>query len=116
MVDERDKYCKDCGAALTQSIEGVHKWKAAPTRLRKNEIRVRTRKRYWLVYIPFVAIFTLGIGLVFFPFLWLLDKSMAKAAYWRQQAGFPPSWYDGMSMWEFELVKPRRRGKGKSPS
>lgn len=65
---------------------------------------IRTRKRYWALWIPLVTIFTLGIGLPFVPIVWLLDKSMAKAAYARQQAGLPPSWYDGISMWEFELV------------
>jgi len=67
-------------------------------------MNVKTRKRYWFVYIPLAAVFTMGIGLIVMPLIWLIDKSMAKAAYSRQEAGLPPCWYDGISMWEFELA------------
>jgi len=67
-------------------------------------LKVRTRKRYWFCYTPLLLIFTGGIGLIFLPFAWLLDRSMAKAAYARLNAGLPPSWYDDMSKWEFEQV------------
>lgn len=76
-------------------------------------MKVKTRKRYWLLWIPLVAVFTLGIGLLFVPLAWLLDRSMAKAAYYRQLAGLPPSWYDHLSMWEFELAAPTGQSETK---
>ena len=70
-------------------------------------MRVRTRKRYWLAYTPvwvIIGLFTFGLGLILIPFVWMLDKSMAKAAYKREALDLPPSWYDGISMWEFAEV------------
>jgi len=71
-------------------------------------MKVRTRKRYWLVYSPvwvIVGLFTFGTGLILIPFLWMADKSMAQAAYKREAMDLPPSWYDGISKWEFERIE-----------
>ncbi len=65
-------------------------------------MKIRARKRYWCLYLPLVTVFTCGVGLLLFPVAYLLDKSMAKAAYSRLNSKLPPSWYDGMSIWEFE--------------
>lgn len=70
-------------------------------------MRLRTRKRYWLAYTPvwvIIGILTFGIGLILIPLSWMADKSMAKAAYKREELDLPPSWYDGISKWEFEPI------------
>lgn len=70
-------------------------------------MRVRAHKRYWLVTgaaALILAVPTYGIALLLFPFIYLLDKSFATAAYKREELGLPPSWYDGFSKWEFERV------------
>ena len=70
-------------------------------------MKVRVRKRYWLVYSPawvIIGIFTFGLGLLLIPFAWMLDKTMARAAYKREELDLPPSWYDGWSKWEFERI------------
>jgi len=71
------------------------------------QMKVRARKRYWLANgaaALVLAVPTYGIILLLFPFIWLLDKNLAVAAYKREELGLPPSWYDGFSKWEFERV------------
>lgn len=68
-------------------------------------MRVRARKRYWLANgaaALVLAVPTYGIILLLLPFIFLLDKSLATAAYKREELDLPPSWYDGFSKWEFE--------------
>lgn len=68
-------------------------------------MRVRARKRYWLANgaaVLVLAIPTYGIALALFPFIWMLDKTLARAAYKREELDLPPSWYDGWSKWEFK--------------
>lgn len=70
-------------------------------------MRVKARKRYWLVNgaaLLVLAVPTYGIALLLFPFVYLLDKKCAVAAYKREELDLPPSWYDGFSKWEFERV------------
>lgn len=70
-------------------------------------MRIRTRKRYWLANgaaLLVLAVPTYGIALLLFPFIWMLDKSLAMAAYKREELDLPPAWYDGFSKWEFELI------------
>ena len=70
-------------------------------------MKVKARKRYWLINVAalvILAILTYGIALLFFPFIYILDKKLALAAYKREELGLPPSWYDGFSKWEFERV------------
>jgi len=67
-------------------------------------MRVKTRKRYWLingVALTILAILTQGIALLVFPFIYILDKKLAMAAYQREELGLSPAWYDGFSKWEF---------------
>jgi len=51
-----------------------------------------------------LAVPTYGIILLLFPFIWLLDKNLARAAYQREELDLPPAWYDSFSKWEFERV------------
>lgn len=70
-------------------------------------MRVRARKRYWLANgaaALILAVPTCGIALLIFPFTYMLDKRLAKAAYQREELDLPPAWYDGFSKWEFEKV------------
>jgi len=70
-------------------------------------MRVKARKRYWLingVALTILAILTHGIALLVFPFIWMLDKKLAMAAYMREDLDVPPAWYDDFSKWEFEQV------------
>lgn len=70
-------------------------------------MRVRARKRYWLVNAAIALVLvvpTHGIILLLFPFIWLLDKKFAATAYKREELGLPPAWYDCFSKWEFEKV------------
>lgn len=70
-------------------------------------MRVRARKRYWLANgaaALVLAVPTYGIALLLFPFIWMLDKKFAAAAYQREELDLPPSWYDGFSKWEFERI------------
>ena len=68
-------------------------------------MKVKARKRYWLANgsaIAIIALYTYGIALALFPLIWMVDKTLARAAYMREEKGLPPSWYDGFSKWEFE--------------
>lgn len=65
-------------------------------------IEVRPKKKYWVGVVLSIPL-TLGLILPVAPFIWMIDKSMAKAAYMRQQQGLPPSWYDAWYMWEWKL-------------
>ena len=70
-------------------------------------MRVKARKRYWLANgatALVLAVPTYGIILLIFPFIYILDKSLATAAYKREELGLPPAWYDGFSKWEFERI------------
>ena len=58
-----------------------------------------------------LAAFTSDIVLLLAPLLWMLGKTMAKAAYKREELGFPPSWYDGILMWEFERLTDKEEEK-----
>jgi len=70
-------------------------------------MKVKARKRYWLANGAAALIFaipTCGIALLLFPFIYMLDKNLATAAYKREELDLPPAWYDSFSKWEFERI------------
>lgn len=70
-------------------------------------MRVRARKRYWLVNgsaALVLALVTYGISLLLLPIIYVIDKTLARAAYKREELDLPPSWYDGWSKWEFKRI------------
>lgn len=70
-------------------------------------LTVKARRRYWLTNgaaALALALPTYGIALLIFPFTYLLDKRLARAAYKREEQELPPAWYDSFSKWEFTRV------------
>jgi len=50
------------------------------------------------------ALIILGLVALLFWVIWMIDKSLARAAYKREELDLPPSWHDGFSKWEFEKI------------